>query len=178
MFKIVITVFTSLFLWEHFGRINDIDSRPTLLIEPLTEFSKCLFIEIGSYFAWISGYAYHLKLGEMAFSLCNLLEAILLFLCTPIWTVKGFIETAYNDYGNPKIIFIGAIVLVFILFAMIITYRDRLPLLRLLDYSSVVTYFSNGENQVKLIVFPIVCSMWCYYYYSISVYPTINITGE
>jgi hypothetical protein len=170
MFKIVAILFGGLFLWEHFGRINHVDLRPTLLIGNCTEPTQKFFIHVGNSIAHISSYLYHMGLEEIIYTLSDLIKTMLVFVLSPVWSAKGFLESVYYYYGNSTLIYIGAALLFITFFGTIVYFQDRLPLKRSIDFKSVIHDSDTAANVLfafVVIVIPI------FVYYKFCVAPTL-----
>ena len=176
MLKVAITLFVGILLWEHFGRINEIDLRPTPLIGNVTQGGKKIFIRAGNYGAWFCSYLYHMHLKEMAYSFWGLATAVAEFLLVPVWSIKGFIESAYNDYGSPYVIYTGGVLLVALFVGIVAHYHDKIPLLRSIDFSRVGNFLSDEENKRRLFLLVVISGFVIATYYGGVIYPTLNIT--
>lgn len=173
MLKLLLTLFTAIFLWEHFGRINQIDLRPALIIGNCTEPTQKFFTKCGQYIARLSSYLYHMQLKEVAFSLWKLFVVVVEILLSPVWTIKGYIEAAYSEYGSPYIIYTGSALMLIGLLTLLFHYKDRIPLLRSLTQKSITTFY---QENINLIIFFLIvlctCPVLYYYHY---VYPTLDV---
>lgn len=175
LLNVVIALFV-LVSWEHVFKLNEIDVRPTILIKNCTEPLQEIFIDVGVYFARVSSYLHYMELKEIVRTFYDLVCTILIFLLSPVWSMKGFFETAYNVYGNADTILAGGALLLSILCYIIVKYYDRIPLLKSFDYK-ITTNFSFWAKIRWTILFVIAFFVVLFYYVG-DVLPTMNITRK
>jgi hypothetical protein len=109
-------------------------------------------------------------LEEIIYTLSDLIKTMLVFVLSPVWSAKGFLESVYYYYGNSTLIYIGAALLFITFFGTIVYFQDRLPLKRSIDFKSVIHDSDTAANVLfafVVIVIPI------FVYYKFCVAPTL-----
>lgn len=173
MLRLAYLVPVVVFLWEHFGRINDVDIRPTLLVGNVTAIARPYSIKVGEYIARVSSYLYHMHVKEMVYTICNIVSTIIEFLLLPVWMAKGYIETAYQVYGNPYVIYIGSALILGVVVALMVYYKDKIPLLKSINEKNITNFLGSWANYLFLFFTAIVVIVIAYY--MMYVYPTLDI---
>jgi hypothetical protein len=109
-------VFLVLFIlvWEHIGRKNDINLRPSIVLNTLTVAIRRFARWLGGVWAWVSSFLYEWA-TELVKTISTLAEAILHLIGSPLYFTQGYIEYALR-YTNFWWIRVGSAVLIFAAF--------------------------------------------------------------
>lgn len=166
--SIIALLFASVVLWEHFGSLNNLDARPTLLIGNCTGPFKKMCISGGEWVARAGSYIYEMHLKEIARSMWNLCNVMFEFILTPVWTIKGYIDYAYQNYDSPYVIYIGSGLQVVLILYLIYRYRETVYVKRVVKF--LFTY------QHVLFWLAIFFLMAGFGYYTAFVHDALNIT--
>lgn len=159
-----------LLLWEHFGSIKHLDIKPSFLIGNCTEPVQNFCISFGSYFARFSSYLYHMQLKEMARSAWNLIHSIFLFALAPVWSIKGYIETAYHEYeGSPYVIYLGSAILLILIACLLCRFRSRIPI-----NTTRIAQIFNQNKEGFFLSFLVIGFVTGFYYWEV-IYPKLTI---
>lgn len=76
MFLIITLSCVAIFLWEHFAIINNISYKPTMFIDVLTKYSRCIWSLLGEICAYIGTLIECLQLGQLFNTLWSFVSAI------------------------------------------------------------------------------------------------------
>lgn len=169
MIKFLALIPVVVFLWEHIGSIYHSDTIPSFIIGNATEPFQNISVAVGGYVARVSSYLYHMQLKEMARSAWNLFSKTFLFLLSPVWSIKGYVETAYHEYGSPYVIYIGTIILFLAVAGLLYHYRSKLPF----DTTRVSNFLTQNGEKVFLSL-AIITGVLCFYYAE-CIYPYLTI---
>lgn len=176
MRSIIIGLFAIVFLWEHFGQIYQIDHIPTFLIGNCTEPFQQLCRNIGGWVSRFSSYLYHMQLKRVVQTLWNLIMVIGEFSLAPVWSIKGYIEVAYQEYSSPYTIYTGTILLIIAFGTLLYKQRQRIPFIKDLSLERITIYL---EDNIKWIFIPtaLFCTVLVIYYIN-YIYPTLKLSQE
>lgn len=130
MIKISVLIGLGLFLWEHFGRISDVSFRPTIGINTIIDVLENIFTTIGSFFATISSYLCWIKFQDLWITITDLCTSLFKLITTPVYIIKGYIDTALEYVDSTYKIYIGSFLLIATIAYIMYRYRQSIPLIR------------------------------------------------
>ncbi len=109
--KFIVSFILLTVLSEHFGRLNDIQYRPTFFLNKIADYSTDLFEYCGYIFAVLSSFYDKLQLTEVLKTMVQLIGSVFSIIISPFYFNKVYVETAHT-YVFPPLIFLGSITLV------------------------------------------------------------------
>lgn len=132
----LIIVGLSLFFWEHFARIGDVNFRPTICINYVTDILERFFTSVGQLFSAISSYLYWINFHEFWISIVGLFESLYDFVASPCYIIKGYVNSAL-EYDWPYKIYVGSALLICVGLCIVYRYRERIPFVRSFDINTI-----------------------------------------
>src|SRR2546430_2481488 len=99
--KVLGSLAVGTFIWEHCGRVNDVNFRPSIGMSYAGEKSIELFTTFGSLFAKLSSYLHWIKFDEFFITVKDLLTPGFNLITSPIYFFHGYVKTALNYMKGP-----------------------------------------------------------------------------
>ena len=156
-----------LFAWQHIGRINGWNLKPSYFLNLLAFYSEQLWTQVGRALAFIGSYYHYLYFyaQELVISLYELVNPLLHFIASPCYVIYGFLTTMVT-FAKPHLVLFGFFLLVASglgsLFWFFQDYFTRPVLENLLERPEVYALilvslvfgfacamFANGDNIVQ-----------------------------
>ena len=111
--KILLSFTLVVFITEHCGRINNINYKPSDMLQFIADKSVDLFWNIGKFFAWISSFLTIIDMNELIKTFWDIGSPICQFITSPLYMINGYLEQAMTYYVNKtSLIFMGSIMLI------------------------------------------------------------------
>ena len=130
------------FIWEHFGRVNGVNFRPSIGMTYAGEKSVKLFTELGSLFAKFSSYLHWMKFDEFFTTVKDLLTPGFNLITSPIYFFHGYVKTALSYVKGPTMIYGGSFLLCGLLAYLIYRYHKSIPIVNRI-YSTLDSKINN-----------------------------------
>lgn len=119
-----LAIFLTVFLWEHVGRINNVDIRPSVALNWLSEKSEDFFRFLGFLWAKLSSFLSWLDFEEMFRTLQDLIKPLISIYTSPLMMIKGY-TTTLREYDNWYMLIIGSLMIIAISAYIAYTYVPK-----------------------------------------------------
>lgn len=163
--KVTVAITIAFILWEHFAGITDPQWKPSVwllfYVDPLYE----AFITFGTRTAQTCSYLYHMQIKRLAQSAWDFFSAVFWVVCTPLGTIKGFIEQAYTYVDGPWMVYVGFVLLVGGVVYGLYKCHTYIPIINRIQWDGV-RKFVYEKRQVVGIVLVVFIGVVTYYIYN------------
>jgi len=125
----ILYLIISIFTIEHICRLKSFIYKPSFILNIIACWLETIFSKIGYYFATISSFLIHLKFHELYISIMAVLEPIVRICLSVFWIFVGYFSEACSYLSNRYMIYIGSLLLIFVMFYIcyrIIIYKQKL----------------------------------------------------
>ena len=109
--KELIIALVSVLLFEHFGRLYEWRTRPSLCIDAVANVVRAGADWLAYWFFWASSFLEFLRADKFAESCWLLAQSCARAVLSPLWVVVYYLDRLSN-YTSPKVVIAGSVILV------------------------------------------------------------------
>jgi hypothetical protein len=125
--KVLGSVVIGTFFWEHFGRVQNVNFRPSVGMTYAGEKAVEAFTSLGALFAKLSSYLHWIKFDEFFITVKDLLTSGFKLITSPVHLFHGYVKTALSYVKGPVMIYGGSFLLCGTFAYLIYRYHKSIP---------------------------------------------------